>query len=128
MLIYSFRVYSWPAALLKSLDKCVKNFIWSGDPLIRKLVTVSWNTVCKPLAEGGLGIRPFKAINDAGMLKLCWTLISEKNQWSKLVRARFLKDNVPISHYAKSSIWPALKGYVQTVILNSSWIIGDGSK
>lgn len=71
MLIYSFSVYSWPFSLLHSLDKWVKNFIWSGDILSRKLVTVSWNKVCKPLAKGGLGIRPFKTINEAGMLHLC---------------------------------------------------------
>lgn len=114
MLIYSFRVYSWPASLLHSLDKWVKNFIWSGDSLTRKLITVSWNKVCKPLAEGGLGIRPFKTINEAGMLHLCWKLLSQSNQWTDLVKARFFKDKMPIQYYAKSSIWPALKGYVQT--------------
>lgn len=34
--LYSFHVYAWPRSLLKYLDRCIKNFIWSGDVSIRK--------------------------------------------------------------------------------------------
>ncbi|XP_019451876.1 PREDICTED: uncharacterized protein LOC109353976 [Lupinus angustifolius] len=43
MLNYSFQVYSWPDNLLKRLDSCIKNFIWSGDTKVKKLVTVAWH-------------------------------------------------------------------------------------
>jgi hypothetical protein len=41
MLIYSISIYSWPVTLLKDMEKCFRNFIWSGDIEKRKLVTVS---------------------------------------------------------------------------------------
>ncbi|XP_019455064.1 PREDICTED: uncharacterized protein LOC109356183 [Lupinus angustifolius] len=57
MLGYSFHVYLWPANLLRKMDANIKNFIWSGDPTINKMVTVVWHKVCTPVKEGGLGIR-----------------------------------------------------------------------
>jgi hypothetical protein len=57
MLVHSFYVYSWPASLIKDLEKWMRNFIWSVDVTQRKLVTVAWHIVCSSFSEGGLGIR-----------------------------------------------------------------------
>ncbi|MCH79620.1 RNA-directed DNA polymerase (Reverse transcriptase), partial [Trifolium medium] len=38
MLTYSISLYSWPVGLLKDIEKCIRNFIWSGDIDKRKLV------------------------------------------------------------------------------------------
>jgi len=48
MLVYSFHIYQWPSSLLYELTKCIKNFIWSGDPDHKKICTVAWSTLCKP--------------------------------------------------------------------------------
>jgi hypothetical protein len=48
MLMYSISLYSWPAALIKDLEKHIRNFIWSGDIDKRKIVTVSWKKMCLP--------------------------------------------------------------------------------
>jgi hypothetical protein len=45
MLVYSISIYSRPVSLLRSLEKWIKNFIWSGDIKQRKLVTVAWKKV-----------------------------------------------------------------------------------
>jgi hypothetical protein len=70
MLTYSISIYSWPISLIKELDKCIRNFIWSGDCEIRKLVTVSWFKVCSPIIEGGLGLRSLSTLNEASNLRL----------------------------------------------------------
>lgn len=72
MLIHSFMVYLWPMSLLKKLDAAIKNFVYMGNIDSKKLVTVSWKTICQPFAIGGLGICSMKRINQAAMLKLCW--------------------------------------------------------
>lgn len=41
MLLYIFHIYLWPTSQLKLLDSWIRNFIWSGDILKRKLITVS---------------------------------------------------------------------------------------
>ncbi|PNX55599.1 hypothetical protein L195_g049229, partial [Trifolium pratense] len=56
MAIYSITIYSWPSAILKSIESWTRNFIWSGDISQKKLVTVAWKKVCAPYEEGGLGL------------------------------------------------------------------------
>lgn len=60
MLNHNFMVYAWSINLIKTVDQCVRNFIWSGDVYSRKVVNVAWNKVCKPIKEGGLGICSFR--------------------------------------------------------------------
>jgi hypothetical protein len=57
MLMYSISLYSWPAALIKDLEKHIRNFIWSGDIDKRKIVTVSWKKMCLPYSQGGVNLR-----------------------------------------------------------------------
>jgi len=48
---------------LKDLEAAIRNFIWSGDIHKRKLVIVSWKKLCKPSAQGGIGVRSLITIN-----------------------------------------------------------------
>lgn len=41
MLLYSFMVYALPISLIKTVDKWVRNFVWSGDINTKKVVTVA---------------------------------------------------------------------------------------
>lgn len=125
MLIYSFHVYSWPVSLLNLIDKWKRNFIWSGNVNVRKIVTVSWFTMCSPIEEGGLGLKSIKGINKASMLKLCWQLVSSNKQWAVLLKARALVNNQPIQHHLTSSVWAGLKLYINTVLANCRWHVGD---
>jgi hypothetical protein len=71
MLIYSITLYSWPASMIKKIEKDVKNFIWSGDVDKRKLVTVAWKKICRTFSQGGLNLRSLSNLNKASNLKLC---------------------------------------------------------
>lgn len=70
MLTYSFLIYGWHVSLIKLVDRWSRNFIWGGDIDSKKLVTVAWHKVCKPVKEGGLGLRSIRQVNSATMLKL----------------------------------------------------------
>ena len=41
--LHSFMVYRWPSQLLKHMEKCIRNFLWTGDITSKKSVTVKWN-------------------------------------------------------------------------------------
>jgi len=75
MLTYSMAIYSWPIFLLKTIEKWIRNFLWSGEINTRKLATMSWNKVCKPYDEGGLRIRSLICLNESFNLNLCWDLL-----------------------------------------------------
>lgn len=81
MMLYSFHIYSWPVSLLKSIDRCVRNFIWSEKIHTKKVVTVAWHRICCSFKEGGLGLRSLRTTNDAAMLKLCWEFKSSNDPY-----------------------------------------------
>jgi hypothetical protein len=84
--------------LLKDLEVCIRNFIWSGDITRRKLVTIAWKKVCKPYVQGGLGIRSIIHLNSVANLKLCWNMLHKKESWSKLLYNRVIRNNKVINH------------------------------
>jgi len=126
MLIHCISIYSWPVSLIKDLERCMRNFIWSGDMNQKKLVTVSWHKVCTPTKEGGLGIRNISFINEAGNLKLCWESCQLDLQWTTFLRSRVMRNHTPITHHISSSIWCSAKHKFPTILSNSSWQIGNG--
>jgi len=126
MLIHSISIYSWPKQLLKEMETWIRNFIWSGDIAKRKLVTVSWSNACKPILEGGLGIRSLCTLNDSANLKLYWEFFNSSEDWARLLRSKVLRGMRVISDHIFSSLWSSFKSEVGTIQANSSWIIGLG--
>ncbi|XP_026428863.1 uncharacterized protein LOC113324790 [Papaver somniferum] len=54
MPIYIMSVYKWPKSVILTCERIIRNFLWSGDPNVKKLVTVKWDQVNAPIEEGGL--------------------------------------------------------------------------
>lgn len=127
MLVYSFHIYAWPMNLLNLLDRWIRNFIWARDIYTKKVVTVAWHRVCKPVAEGGLGIRNIKSINRAGRLKLSWEFMGSDSQWCHVLKARALRNDHPVRHHITSSIWAGIRDNLELIKTNSSWQIGNGT-
>lgn len=67
----------------------MRNFLWTGDILKKKLVTVAWHIVCTPKFAGGLGIRILSSMNKAAILKQVWGVLKVNSLWSQFVRGRF---------------------------------------
>lgn len=127
MLIHSISIYSWPKQLLKEMETWIRNFIWSGDVAKRKLVTVSWRKTCKPILEGGLGIRSLCTLNESANLKLCWDFINSSEDWARLLRSKVLRGRRAISHHIYSSLWSSFKSEFSIIQDNCNWIIGSGT-
>jgi ribonuclease HI len=127
MLTYSITIYSWPVSLLKDLQRCIRNFIWSGDLDKRKIVTVSWKKMCRPMAQGGLNIRSLIHLNEASNLKLCWSLINSSSTWAVLLRDRVIRNGKAIRYHIFSSIWSGIKNEFAVINDNCVWLLGDGS-
>ncbi|XP_026400160.1 uncharacterized protein LOC113296035 [Papaver somniferum] len=62
MPIYSMSVYKWPKSVILIVERIIRNFLWSGDPDVEKLVTVKWGQLNAPIEEGEIGFK--KTRND----------------------------------------------------------------
>ncbi|XP_012568832.1 uncharacterized protein [Cicer arietinum] len=103
MLLYSFCIYNCPTNILYSLDTWVWNFIWFGNIFTQKVVTVVWNHICKPVIDGGLGLRSIKAIIKAGLIKLTWDFVNSGAQWTSLLKHRTFRNSCKIKYHITSS-------------------------
>ncbi|KAI5384612.1 hypothetical protein KIW84_071568 [Lathyrus oleraceus] len=86
LLLYSILIYSSHIGHLKQVEKWTRNFIWNGDITKRKLVTFSCSKMCKPINEGGLGIRNLSKLNEASDMKLGWDILHSHDAWAILLR------------------------------------------
>jgi len=127
LVTYFMELYSWPISLLKTIEKWIRNFLWSGEINKRKLVTVSWKKVYKPYKKGGLRIRSLICLNGSFNLKLCWDILHSQQDWANFLKQRVIRKNKSIRHHIYSSIWTNIKSEYDTVKENSFWLTVNGS-
>ncbi|XP_026435828.1 uncharacterized protein LOC113333618 [Papaver somniferum] len=112
--IYNMAIYKWPQKVLKECEIIIRNFLWTGDPATRKLITVKWDYVCSPIDEGGLGLRRLEIINKAMLMARFFKAKyqNQKGEW--------------IEYYKKSSIWTGLKWIADEVYKHTRWLVVNG--
>ncbi|KAL0403754.1 UNVERIFIED_CONTAM: hypothetical protein Sradi_2016200 [Sesamum radiatum] len=74
--IYWAMAFILPKGIIREIEKRLRSFLWkgaSGDGYQK----VTWNQVCRPLEEGGQGIRDILVINLALMSRHLWKIIQE---------------------------------------------------
>lgn len=126
VLIFSFRIYSWPVSLIKGIESWCRNFIWSRDIHKRKLVTVAWKDCCQKIKAGGLGIRSIRDINEGGKLVQWWSIINGSVSWANILKARVFKNRCQYKYHVFLSIWTSCKEYLHELMENLIWMIGKG--
>ncbi|KAL2226585.1 UNVERIFIED_CONTAM: Transposon TX1 uncharacterized protein [Sesamum indicum] len=69
--IYWASAFILPKAIIKEVEKRLRRFLWKGTSTTG-YARVAWKDVCKPVGEGGQGIKDIDALNRALMTKkLC---------------------------------------------------------
>lgn len=87
-----------PNYIAKAIDKKNKDSFlennMDSDNNHGSLSLVSWDKICKPKCEGGLGIRKFQDVNAAIIVKLRWKVLKDPdNLWVRVVSAKYLTRN-----------------------------------
>ncbi|GKE48477.1 hypothetical protein Tco_1479735, partial [Tanacetum coccineum] len=67
MHIYWASVFMLPSRIMTDIEQLMRGFLWCQGPLRRGKAKVSWDSVCLPKAEGGLGLRKIESFNVALM-------------------------------------------------------------
>lgn len=59
-----------PNTVCNKIDYICKQFIWGSSVIKRKVHPISWNKICIPKEDGGLGFRKVKELNFVCMMKI----------------------------------------------------------
>jgi hypothetical protein len=95
--LYSVQVY-WtgifilPKKVIKSIEQKFNRFLWTGKSEGTAKAKVSWNALCFPKKEGGLGLKRLDVWNQSSMLRHIWSLFAKSGSlWVAWVKDYLLK-------------------------------------
>lgn len=87
--VHTMNIISLPQSILGKLDKVSRSFLWGSSPEKRRQHLLSWNKICRPKREGGLGIRKTADMNKALLAKVGWRLLHNKDSlWARVLRSK----------------------------------------
>ena len=99
ILVYNMSVLQLLNKTTNSIDKLYRKFWWGEKEDKNKFHTIKWSEICKPIDEGGLGIRDSRSNNIALLSKTGWRYMNEENLLcSKVLKAKYCLE---------SSLWEA---------------------
>lgn len=93
MQTYWSSIFILPKKVLKEVESILRAFFWTGPDLKHSGAKVSWEHLCSPRKEGGLGFKSLQVWNKAAMAKHIWYLVSggEQSMWCQWVKSYLLK-------------------------------------
>jgi len=87
--VYWCGAFILPRKVQKTIEAACRNFLWGGNWESNSMALVSWNDVCTPKVEGGLGLKQLKAWNRAALSKKIWEICFKKDdlwvEWASTV-------------------------------------------
>ena len=81
-----------PKSVLKKISQICAHFFWKGNSTNSKGVRMSWQTICYPKAEGGLGLKDVISWNQVCILHHLWSIFAKAGSlWITWIHAYVLK-------------------------------------
>jgi len=133
--LFQFASLLAPASILNRMEEYIRRFFWKGGKQNeKKIPLVSWDTISKPLREGGLNFKNLRHQNVAMAAKIVWRIIAPKPGWAQKViwkkyfkgpRLRCLNNVIRL---ANSTFLKIYDKAASLIIDHSFWIPGNGKK
>lgn len=80
-----------PQGVLDKLTCLVRRFFWGKLDRTRYLALLAWDKITQPVTLGGLGLRDFRLMNSALLMKMLWRLASDSDTlWVKQLKGKYL--------------------------------------
>ncbi|KAL0423432.1 UNVERIFIED_CONTAM: putative ribonuclease H protein [Sesamum radiatum] len=127
--VYWAMAFILPKGVIREVEKKMRTFLWKGNSAVG-YPKVAWNVVCKPIEEGGQGIRDILALNKALMSRHLWNVIqnNQSSIWVKWIAHTRLRHKSVWTVDVKGGSW----GWRKILRLRSALLpyiefkIGDG--
>jgi hypothetical protein len=131
--IYTFSALAAPKFVLTTIKSLQRNFIWQGLNKEKKIALVSWEKLCKPKAQGGLGLRDPSIMNKVLSAKIWWRWLKNPTDlWARLWRKKYAPRTAEKNlirwngDNPGSLIWTAARQNRQLVTQHAFWDVGNG--
>ena len=105
LIVYYISCWRPTEAQLKEFVALCRNFLWGGDPWIKKVVKVKWEHCTIPQHKGGLGITNIQELDDRMAAKWIvrglqnsqenWAILLFKNMKKFTLKGKPKWDNPP---------------------------------
>nr|KYP76171.1 Putative ribonuclease H protein At1g65750 [Cajanus cajan] len=127
--LYIMSFYRMPKMVTKQLTTIQRSFLWGGKLDEKKKAWVSWEKICRPKKEGGLGIKKLDAFNEA--------LLAKWRMWGRILLSKYgdsIMHNTRLRGSSNSMWWgDVLKALGEDTsdswFMNSlSWRLGVGDR
>jgi len=88
-------LFTIPASVAILLEKIMRDFLWSKREGHNGFHWVCWDEICRPMEDGGLGIRPIRSMNKALKTKWLWRFASENDVlWKRVIVSKYGTDRL----------------------------------
>ncbi|OIT30903.1 putative ribonuclease h protein, partial [Nicotiana attenuata] len=126
--IHLFAAMVPPKTILNQMEKYFSNFFWGQREEKNNYHWSSWEKMCYPTDEGGLGFKRLQDICKAFNAKRWWRIRTEENIWSKFLTAKYCPRSNLVSKIwnpKDSSIWKSLMDIRPKVEPHILWKINN---
>lgn len=92
MHVYWSSIFIFLKKIIRSAEQKFNQFLWNGNEVCPAKAKVSWELICVPKKEGGLGLKRIEDWNKAAILKHIWNLFTKLGSlWVAWVKMNLLK-------------------------------------
>ncbi|KAF3793964.1 putative ribonuclease H protein [Nymphaea thermarum] len=124
------QAFSLPNEVLKKLEQCMARFLWVDTEVNRHIHQIAWHTLCKPKAEGGIGLRLLEEVNVSLLASRLCSSFNNNSLFAQWIRVTYLKSNslwTVRKPWRGSWAWKSLGKGWNKVANWVRWKIGDGN-
>ena len=134
--LFYLSIFKAPVAVCNKISSIQRKFLWAWGKHNKSIPWVSWDNVCKPLEDGGLGVKEVKNFNVALLAKWRWRIMSnEGGKWMEIISSKYSSSAENIQLRLKDQSWwwkyiikvcgeGVANGWFQKTI---GWKVGNGA-
>lgn len=113
MVNYPMQHDSVPEGILDKVERIQHSFIWGDSEGGRMWHAITWETMCRPKEQGGVGLKSLRSVNDAFLSKILWRLHTHpSNLWAQVLLGKYGRGwnmlEQPLAKGGDSRLWKEL--------------------
>ncbi|XP_012846407.1 PREDICTED: uncharacterized protein LOC105966395 [Erythranthe guttata] len=129
MALHLVHVIQPPQYIIQQIEQCMARFLWGSYGNQRRPHWVAWETICRPVGEGGLGLRRLTDVIDLFTYKLWFRFRAQDSLWARFLRNKYCQNRFPgssVVYSLYSTVWKRMCRVRERVQAQIFWRIGPG--